>query len=114
MDDSTVVPEVNIEGLISYEKGCYIGQEVIARIHFLGKPAKLLVTLEFESEPTETDLVNEEGKNAGRVTSFIQNPVTESWIGMGYVRNAFAVEGTELKAGDSVVRVSKLGPSNDA
>ncbi|MCB1025524.1 MAG: aminomethyl transferase family protein, partial [Acidobacteria bacterium] len=31
MDEETVVPEVNLEDMISYQKGCYIGQEVIAR-----------------------------------------------------------------------------------
>src|SRR5512141_1827088 len=34
MDESTIVPELAIDGLISYNKGCYIGQEIIARIHF--------------------------------------------------------------------------------
>jgi tripartite-type tricarboxylate transporter receptor subunit TctC len=33
MDETTIVPELDIDGLISYTKGCYVGQEIIARIH---------------------------------------------------------------------------------
>ena len=39
-DETTIVPELGIENLISYQKGCYIGQEIIARIHFRGHIAK--------------------------------------------------------------------------
>src|SRR5690606_33913348 len=42
MDDTTIVPELGIDELISYTKGCYIGQEIIARIHFRGHIAKQL------------------------------------------------------------------------
>src|SRR5206468_6819165 len=42
MDDTTIVPELGLDGLISYNKGCYIGQEIIARIHFRGHVAKQL------------------------------------------------------------------------
>jgi folate-binding protein YgfZ len=102
MDDSTVVPEVGIEGLIHYQKGCYIGQEVIARIHFLGKPAKLLKGLVFETEEAEfecVDPVNSEGKGAGRITSVVFSPKCGKTIGLGYIRNAFSGAGTELKVG---------------
>ena len=40
------MPELGIDGLISYNKGCYIGQEIIARIHFRGHIAKRLSGLE--------------------------------------------------------------------
>jgi folate-binding protein YgfZ len=45
MDETTIVPELGLDGLISYEKGCYIGQEIIARIHFRGHVAKKLTGL---------------------------------------------------------------------
>ncbi len=100
MDETTVVPETGIEGLIHYQKGCYIGQEVIARIHFLGKPAKLLKGLVFEGEVDAAELTNSEGKSTGRITSTAFSPKTGKTIGLGYVRNAFSEAGTELLAGD--------------
>ncbi len=109
MDDTTVVPETGIDGLIHYQKGCYIGQEVIARIHFLGKPAKLLKGLVFETKSANVevvDLTGDEGKNAGRVTSTVFSPTLGKTIGLGYVRNAFADDGHVLHAGDIVCTVS--------
>src|SRR2546428_12226658 len=50
MDETTIVPELGLDGLVSYNKGCYIGQEIIARIHFRGHIAKKLTGLTFEEE----------------------------------------------------------------
>ncbi|NNE67649.1 MAG: hypothetical protein HKN33_13890 [Pyrinomonadaceae bacterium] len=110
MDETTVVPETNIEGLVHYQKGCYIGQEVIARIHFLGKPAKLLKGLEFKGEVEigSDELLNDEGKGAGKITSVVYSPKLEKTIAFGYVRNAFSKEGTELIAGELSCKVKDL------
>lgn len=114
MDETTVVPEVGIENLISYQKGCYIGQEVIARIHFRGKVAKELRGLVFEDvlEPSALadnlvgkELTSPEGKNAGVVTSVTFSPKVEKSIALAFVRNAFLEEGTDLKAGDFSTKV---------
>jgi folate-binding protein YgfZ len=45
MDETTIVPEIELPEMISYTKGCYIGQEIIARIHFRGHVAKKLTGL---------------------------------------------------------------------
>ncbi len=49
MDENTIVPELGFDEMISYKKGCYIGQEIIARIHFRGHVAKQLTGI--QSEP---------------------------------------------------------------
>ena len=58
MDETTIVPEIGLTDIISYNKGCYIGQEIIARIHFRGHIAKQLRGLIFEPIPkaSETNL----------------------------------------------------------
>src|SRR5206468_1491697 len=48
MDETTIVPELGLDDLISYTKGCYIGQEIIARIHFRGHVAKMLTGLKLD------------------------------------------------------------------
>ncbi|HUF04543.1 MAG TPA: glycine cleavage T C-terminal barrel domain-containing protein [Aridibacter sp.] len=112
MDGETVVPEIGLEGLISYQKGCYIGQEVIARIHFRGKVAKELKGLVFNAPEalvnTGDELLSQEGKNAGVVTSKAYSPKLEKHIAMAYVRSAFAENGTELRIGHQTCRVSDL------
>jgi len=115
MDEETVVPEVNFNEMISYEKGCYIGQEVIARIHFRGKVAKQLMGLEFDLEPEAlaSDLVgaelkSKEDKNAGKITSVVYSPKLGKTIALGYVRNAFLEFDTELLVGKTKARVRSL------
>ena len=111
MDETTIVPELGLEEMISYTKGCYIGQEIIARIHFRGHVAKSLTGL--QADPAEgfvpgTDLKSTDGKNAGRVTSVTYSPKLDKQIALGYVRYDYLTEGTELFAGDVPVTVKKL------
>lgn len=110
-DESTVVPELGSEGLISYNKGCYIGQEVIARIHFRGHVAKELRQLVFDSPAPvaedETELTSADGRSAGRITSAVLSPKFGAAVGLGLVRYEFLAEGTELMAGARRVRVGR-------
>jgi folate-binding protein YgfZ len=53
MDETTVVLETGIDEAVSFTKGCYIGQEIIARIHFRGHVAKKLTGLILNSPPFE-------------------------------------------------------------
>ena len=112
MDEEIVVPELNIDGMISYEKGCYIGQEVIARIHFRGKPAKQLRGLVFDEDDAEietgTELKSLDEKSAGVVTSATFSPKLGKTIALAFVRNAFLETGTELKVGNFTAKVSEL------
>ena len=111
MDETTIVPELGLEGLISYNKGCYIGQEIIARIYFRGHVAKQLrglVLSGVESELQNTEIKTLEGKNAGRITSVVYSPRLEKNIALGYVRNDYLAEGTELKLGETMAIVKDL------
>ena len=112
MDDGTVVPEINIPDLISYNKGCYIGQEVIARIHFRGRVAKQLTGLIFEESDanvqTGDEIKSTDDKNAGKITSVAYSPKLEKLIALGFVRSAYLEEETRLKIGDSTAKVKNL------
>jgi folate-binding protein YgfZ len=112
MDETTIVPELGLEGMISYTKGCYIGQEIIARIHFRGHVAKRLTGLVVGSEPgTVTpgaELTSSDGKNAGRITSRTFSRALETMIALAFVRYDYLSEGTELVAGDVATTVRTL------
>src|SRR5687768_13486888 len=114
MDENTIVPELGLDGMISYTKGCYIGQEIIARIHFRGHVAKQLTGLMSEPPASEggflpsAELATPEGKNAGRITSVTYSPKLEKDIALAYVRYDHLAEGTELLAGETPVRVTKV------
>jgi len=114
MDETTIVPELGLEGMISYTKGCYVGQEIIARIHFRGHVAKQLTGLMSEPEAVATgflpgaQLKSIDDKNAGRVTSVAFSPKLGRTIALGYVRYDFVDEGTELLVAGQELTVKKL------
>jgi folate-binding protein YgfZ len=120
MDETTIVPELGIEGLISYNKGCYIGQEIIARIHFRGHIAKKLTGLIFSApatsepeaiatgSPANQELTTSDGKNAGRITSVTYSPKLAKTIALGFVRYDYLADGTELLAADEKCTVKNF------
>lgn len=104
MDESNVVTEANLDDAVSFTKGCYIGQEIIARIKYRGHVAKKLtgVTLE-HSEKVEPGTVvrSTDGKEIGRITSFAFSPSRGGAIALGYVRYEQLAPGTVVQVGDS-------------
>jgi tRNA-modifying protein YgfZ len=101
IDDSTLAQEANLEELhaISFTKGCYIGQEVVARIHFRGHVNRMIRGLRAAGgEPPESGaaLLDENGRNVGDVRSAVPSPRLGG-VGLGMVRREVEV-GTPLTA----------------
>ena len=79
MNDSTIPQEANFDalGAISYTKGCYTGQETVARVHFRGHVNRFLRRLHFVSAaipPTSAELVDDAGNVVGDVRSVAMSP----------------------------------------
>jgi aminomethyltransferase len=115
MDETTIVPELGLDGLVSYNKGCYIGQEIIARIRFRGHVAKQLTGLilsELGSVASGflpgAELESADSKNAGRITSVVFSPNLEQTIGLAFVRYDYLAPRTELKTGNASALVATL------
>lgn len=101
MDESNLAPEAGIESrAISYSKGCYIGQEVIARIRTYGQVAKALRSLRLADDlaelPVKGDKLFKDGKEVGYLTSAVASPTTKANLALGYVRREHNAIGTEL------------------
>jgi aminomethyltransferase len=101
MDETNLAPEAGIEDrAISYSKGCYIGQEVIARIRTYGQVAKalrgLLLADDSAELPKKGDKLFHGGKEAGSITSALASPTFRRNIALGYVRRECNEPGTEL------------------
>lgn len=108
--DANVVLEVVDEAAaVSYTKGCYAGQEIIARIHWRGHVAKRLTGVVFEGDaepPAEARLRDcAGGREAGRITSAVYSPRLRRHVALALVKYDFLAPGTELKvfAGDAEV-----------
>jgi folate-binding protein YgfZ len=117
MDESNLAPEAGIEGrAISYSKGCYIGQEVIARVRTYGQVAKSLRGLRLADDlkqlPAHGDKLFHEGKEMGYVTSALASPALKANIALGYVRKETNQPGASLTlrsaAGESAVHIVEL------
>ena len=98
MGDAYNPLEAGLIGSIDFRKGCYIGQEVIARLDTYRKVQKHLVVLHFpgDAQVSEGDVLEHEGQNMGTVTSVARIPTSGQLIGLGYVRTASASVGTCL------------------
>ncbi len=100
MDETNVVTETNLDDAVSFTKGCYIGQEIIARIKYRGHVAKKLTGLMFEGNElidVRAAIKSEEGKDIGRITSVAQSPGLGRTIALGYVRYEYLGPGTKVK-----------------
>lgn len=78
------------ERAVSFTKGCYVGQEVVIRVHHRGHPNRHLRGLVFHDEPAAPGTpLFAEGKPVGTVTSAVRSPRLGP-IGLGYVRREIA------------------------
>ncbi len=108
MDGRNLPPECGIPHAVSYTKGCYVGQETVARMKTYGQANKGLRGLRTTSlMPPETVLETREGKTVGRVTSSVWSPHLEAPIALGYVQRDHLAAGTALigRAGDEIFEV---------
>ena len=108
MDETTIVPELGFPEMISYTKGCYVGQEIIARIHFRGHVAKQLTGITIEGEANPGDELTVDGKNAGTVRSVTHSPKLEKTIGLAFVRYDHLADGTALSVDGRSAQVTAL------
>lgn len=90
--------EAGLKDFISFNKGCYIGQEVVARLNTYDKVQKYLLCLSLEAGavPDLPSPLMHEGRQVGTLTSAVESLDGDRTIGLGYVRKAHAEEGTRL------------------
>jgi folate-binding protein YgfZ len=115
MDENTIPNEAGLETrAISYEKGCYIGQETIARIKSMGHVNRHLVGVRLGAEtslltsaatPKEKILVA--GEEIGYITSAVASPRLGA-IALGYVRRGHEQPGTRVVVAGQAAEISGL------
>ncbi len=98
MDENTIPQEANLDtlGAISFSKGCYTGQETVARVHFRGHVNRNLRGLLSDAPiPVGAELFDQSGKSVGDVRSSVRSPR------LGPI--AIAMVRREVADGDSVL-----------
>lgn len=98
LDETTLVLEAGLKDAISFNKGCYMGQETVARATFIGRVNRRLAQFQTKGVPGFGSGARLYGndKEAGVVTSSAYSPALSGVVGLGYVQKDFATEGTQI------------------
>jgi folate-binding protein YgfZ len=114
VDETVMLPETRLEHLVSYNKGCYVGQEVVARVKYRGHVNRALsgLVLDGDHVPAGGAKVLGDGKEVGRVTSAVRSIALGQPIALGYVRREHFAPGTAVIVRDGersiTARVAQL------
>lgn len=88
---------------VSFTKGCYTGQEIIARMESRGKLAKQLVRLTSDGVLNEGDEISATGKRAGSITSTAT--ARGATLAMGYVKSSTLIDNPPLSVGSQSLEI---------
>ena len=111
MDENTIPNEAGLEtSAINYDKGCYIGQETIARINTYGHVNRRLVQLCVGGDrvPAHGERILAGEREVGYVTSAVHSRRLGKLLALGYVRRELATAGTKLVIQNQQSEVLKL------
>lgn len=111
MDENTIPVEAGLaKRAISYDKGCYIGQETIARIKTYGHVNRHLVQLGCEGGnlPTRGEKVIAGEREVGQVTSAVQSIRFGMPLALAYLRRDVAMTGSKVTINEQSAEVMKL------
>ena len=99
LTDAVIPLEAELEHAIDFEKGCYIGQEIVARMKYRGHPNRLLRGIEMDDDcelRPGSPVFNGE-KEVGWITSTAFAPTLGKRIALGYVRIAVTEAGSRVQ-----------------
>ena len=97
LDEGRNPLEAGLIGAIDFAKGCYIGQEVIARLDTYKKVQRALVSLKVVGVWEEGDAFELDGRRVGTIPSVAQVPGGGDGVGLGYVRVAGGTVGQRFE-----------------
>jgi len=101
LDESVIPQEAGLnDRAVSFTKGCYVGQETVARLHYKGKPNRHLRGIRLREEAAPGTALHLGDREVGRITTAVVSP-TLGPIALGFVRRE-AEPGTELDLGEVV------------
>ncbi len=108
-DDKTYPQEASLEkAAVSFDKGCYLGQEVVCMLEMRGHVKRKLVSIVLdgtEAPPRGAPVADESGVAVGEVTSAALSPTLGVPIALAMVKRAQAVAGAEVVVGGAHAKV---------
>ena len=108
LDTDTLFPETNLQTeYVSYTKGCFVGQEIVARVKYRGSVNRAMMGIIFEENAPELAAEFQvRGQKAGRLTSICFSEHLQKYIALAYVNRNFRTPGNRinLETGDDVYK----------
>lgn len=100
LDDHVIPQEAGLHHALNFNKGCYLGQEVVARLHFRGHVNREWTgfVLEADSPKNQSYQLSHENKIVGKITSAGYSFMLEKWIALGFLRSELREEGAVVTA----------------
>ncbi|MEK6327889.1 MAG: glycine cleavage T C-terminal barrel domain-containing protein, partial [Actinomycetota bacterium] len=109
MSSATIPQEAGIDArAVSFTKGCYIGQETVARLHYRGKPNRHLRGLRLEAAVTDNEAIAHEAREVGRIGTAVTSPA-HGPIALAVIRRE-AEPGAVVEVGENRVRAQVVEP----
>jgi aminomethyltransferase len=104
--------ETQMLGAVHFNKGCYIGQEIVERVRSRGGVHRFLVPLEIDGDtpPEAGAIITADGKAVGEITSAAWSPARGRIVALGYLRLGEIPQGTALTCGGRPVSVAARKP----
>jgi folate-binding protein YgfZ len=102
-----LVQETDQLRAVSFNKGCYLGQEIVERVRSRGQVHRVLRRLEIEGAqpPAAGVKLMSDGQVAAEIASAVYSPALGKTVALAYVRTALAQPGTKLELDGIVARV---------
>lgn len=111
LNEKVIPLEAGMSWMVSFNKGCYLGQEIIARLDTLGTPAKELRRIELgdvEPPPVGAE-VTHDGKKVGELIASIRSPRAGESVALGYVKRKHNDPGTTIEVAGVEGTLAALG-----
>jgi folate-binding protein YgfZ len=115
-DSENLPQETDLDEAVSYTKGCYLGQEIVARIHYRGQVPRGPRSLRLEGDecPPCGGEIRFEGHEVGRLTSVVRSPAHGFVLGLALLHRRAWKAGTHVEivgAGGAEVMPVESGTS---
>ena len=90
--DQNLPHEARLEHCVDFKKGCFIGQEPVARLEHRGKPNKILKQIRSKNPLKAADLLESEARQVGVVTTVSSLPMNGIYLSLAYIKNAYLLK----------------------
>jgi folate-binding protein YgfZ len=109
IDETTMMPELGERG-ISYDKGCYIGQEVVAKVKYIGHVNRRFVGLVLSGDelPEMKSPIRKGGREVGYITTSLFSPGLNKPIALGFAGRSAYAAGSQVEVGTVTATIVEL------